>query len=59
MNIQVHWYGNCGKGSTKQASCCSNAALLTSGFDWTKFSRGNSCSGDGDKDSVLDKVSNL
>ena len=53
---QVHWYGNCNKGNKKEATCCSNAALLKSGFDWTKFSRGNSCSGDGDLDSVLDKV---
>ena len=33
---QVHWYGNCHKGSSREASCCSNAALLKSGFDWTQ-----------------------
>jgi len=55
-HTKVHWYGNCNKGNTKEATCCSNAALLKSGFDWTKFSRGNSCSGDKDLDRVLDKV---
>merc|ERR1712205_281760 len=53
---QVHWYGNCHKGSSREASCCSNAALLKSGFDWTQFSRGNSCGGDNDKDHVLSEV---
>lgn len=52
---QVHWYGNCRMGS-KETTCCSNAALLKSGFDWTKFARGNSCRGDNDKDRVLDQV---
>jgi len=56
VSSQVHWYGNCRKGSTRETSCCSNAALLKSGFDWTKFSRGNSCRGDGDRDRVLDRV---
>ena len=41
-----HWYGNCRKGSNKQEKCCTNAALLQNGFDWNKFSRGNSCWGD-------------
>eukprot|EP00961_Rhodomonas_salina_P072477 974022-Rhodomonas_salina.1 len=50
---QVHWYGNCRKGNSKEASCCSNAELLKSGFDWTKFSQGNSCGGDKDLDRVL------
>jgi len=53
---QVHWYGNCKKGSTKEAACCSNAELLSSGFDWKKFSKGNSCGGDKDTDMVLGEV---
>jgi len=53
---QVHWYGNCRMGDTKQAQCCSNAELLQSGFDWNKFSKGNSCKGDNDRDYVLGKV---
>lgn len=53
---QVHWYGNCRKGSSRDASCCSNAALLKSGFDWTTFARGNSCHGDGDTDHTLGTV---
>jgi len=53
---QVHWYGNCRKGSSSEKACCSNAALLKSGFDWTTFSRGNRCGGDNDKDRVLAKV---
>jgi len=47
---QKHFYGNCNKGSTSEASCCTNARLLESGWDWSKFSRGNTCSGDGDLD---------
>ncbi len=35
-------YGNCPKGLTKEKECCSNAELLKSGFDWTKFSKGSS-----------------
>ena len=53
---QIHWYGNCRKGSSRDATCCSNAALLKSGFDWTKFSRGNSCRGDRDTDRILEQV---
>jgi len=55
-NSQVHWYGNCAKGDSSQAHCCSNAELLKSGFDWKKFSKGNSCSGDNDRDYTLGKV---
>lgn len=55
-NSQVHWYGNCGKGDKNQASCCSNAELLVSGFDWNKFSKGNSCGGDNDRDYTLGKI---
>eukprot|EP00961_Rhodomonas_salina_P194951 2632146-Rhodomonas_salina.1 len=53
---QVHWYGNCRKGRSSEASCCSNAELLQSGFDWNKFAKGNKCRGDSDTDRVLGKV---
>eukprot|EP00961_Rhodomonas_salina_P236178 3191883-Rhodomonas_salina.1 len=53
---QVHWYGNCKQGDSKEAACCSNAELLKSGFDWNKFSKGNSCKGDSDTDRVLGKI---
>jgi len=46
---QVHWFGNCRKGYKPYAKCCTNANLLEDGFDWNKFSKGNSCSGDGDR----------
>ena len=40
VSSQVHWFGNCAKGESGMASCCSNAELLKSGFDWTKFAHG-------------------
>ena len=42
--MQVHWYGNCRKGSSREKACCSNAALLKSGFDWTQVCFGVACS---------------
>jgi len=53
---QVHWFGNCRKGYKPYAKCCTNANLLRSGFDWNKFSKGNSCRGDGDRDYILSEV---
>jgi hypothetical protein len=53
---QVHWFGNCGKNYSPYKRCCSNAAPLDSGFDWNKFSKGNSCRGDGDRDRILSEV---
>ena len=48
LKKQPHWYANCQKGDKGQKECCSNAAVLESGFDWTKFARGNICAGDED-----------
>lgn len=53
---QVHWFGNCGKDYKPYKSCCTNAMPLDSGFDWNKFSKGNSCRGDGDRDRILSEV---
>jgi hypothetical protein len=53
---QVHWFGNCGKGYTRYKKCCTNAAPLESGFDWNRFSKGNSCRGDNDRDTILREV---
>merc|ERR1719183_439976 len=53
---QVHWFGNCGKGYTRYKKCCANAAPLESGFDWNRFSKGNSCRGDNDRDTILREV---
>ena len=53
---QVHWFGNCGKNYNPYKKCCTNAALLKSGFDWNQFSKGNSCRGDGDRDTILREV---
>ena len=43
-----HWFGNCQKDDMQESSCCSNAALLDSRFEWTHFAKGNSCQGDDD-----------
>jgi hypothetical protein len=43
-----HWFGNCQKDDMQKSSCCSNAALLDSRFEWTQFAKGNSCQGDDD-----------
>ncbi len=48
LTKQPHWYANCQKGDKDQKECCANAAVLESGFDWTKFARGNHCPGDED-----------
>jgi len=48
-----HWFGNCKKDDMQRSSCCSNAALLDSRFDWTQFSKGNSCQGDDDLGMIL------
>ena len=53
---QIHWYGNCAKGDLQQERCCSNSALLDSRFEWTDFSRGNSCQGDKDLDATVGEV---
>jgi len=53
---QVHWFGNCGKNYSPYKTCCTNAMPLDSGFDWNKFSKGNSCRGDGDRDTILSEV---
>jgi len=50
---QVHWFGNCAAGGCKG---CTNAALVTDGFDWNKFASGNSCRSDSDRDAVLGTV---
>ena len=36
---QVHWYGNCRKGSVKQKDCCSNAFVIGSYNDWGTFAK--------------------
>jgi len=55
--VQPHWFGNCGAGDTTGAECCSNAQLVTSGFNWFKFSTGNSCVSDLDTDKVTERIS--
>eukprot|EP00961_Rhodomonas_salina_P080061 1076200-Rhodomonas_salina.1 len=47
---QEHWFGNCAPGSASDKTCCSNAFLLQSKFDWGQFSSGNTCGGDLDTD---------
>eukprot|EP00961_Rhodomonas_salina_P152616 2054018-Rhodomonas_salina.1 len=54
--VWIRRYGNCGKGSKSQASCCSNAELLSSGFDWTKFSKGRCSCDDHDAESGIGVV---
>lgn len=53
---QKHWFGNCNVGSTSDKNCCSNAFPLSGTFDWTKFSKGNSCAGDSDTDIMIDEI---
>ena len=53
---QVHWYGNCREGTVKEKDCCSGAFVLGSYFDWTKYSKGDSCKGDSDTDATLGEL---
>ena len=46
---QVHFFGDCTEGSTTEANCCTNAKVMTSGFDFKTFATGGSCGGDLDK----------
>ena len=48
LTKQPHWYANCDKGDKNQKECCANAAVLQSGFEWTKFASGDHCPGDAD-----------
>ena len=56
VSPQVHWYGNCRKGSWRQKNCCTNAFVVGSYFNWNKFSKGNSCRGDRDTDRTLGEI---
>ena len=47
--------GNCHP-SSSYAHCCTNAGLMPNGWDFNKFSKGNSCRGDGDRDYVTKQV---
>jgi len=46
---QVHWYGSCSAGNKNEAKCCTNAQIMTKGFDFSSFATGNQCGGDADK----------
>lgn len=43
---QVHWYGSCKEGDLNQATCCTNSAVMSSGFDFMSFATGGQCAGD-------------
>jgi len=56
VDSQVHWYGNCKEGTVKEKDCCTNAFVVGSFFDWTKYAKGNACQGDSDTDRTLGDI---
>ena len=53
--IRPLYTGNCASSSSYK-NCCTNWGLMENGFDFNKFSKGNSCRGDGDRDYVTKQV---
>jgi len=46
---QPHWFGACKAGSAQEKTCCTNAAVMTTGYDFDTFATGSQCRGDFDK----------